>query len=441
MFILRALPYCLFACVMAGANLPLAYSADNEDWNAHFQTTYAWQGKAPFSASYSGPNSLTSRREKSYSFTATAFLGGRPWTGGELYFNPEVAQGVPLSNLTGLGGLTNGEIARTAGPSPTFYVARLFLRQTWGLGGSPETVDADANQLGGSVQPRRVVLSVGKMAIADIFDNNAYSHDPRTQFLNWSLMSAGAYDYAADSRGYTWGAALEYYHDNWAVRAGRFIQPKVPNQLALDQHIFMHYGDQIEVEHGHTLNGQPGKLRVLAFQNRAVMSRFQDALNYAALHGGTPDINAVRYGNQVKYGFGLNLEQQITPDIGVFARANWADGKTETYAFTEIDNSIAAGTVLHGGRWARAQDNLGIAYVQNGLSRQRRAYLAAGGLGFFIGDGALNYRPERILETYYSLGLIKNTTLALDYQYIQNPAYNADRGPVSVGAVRLHAAF
>ena len=457
---LRVLPYAVLACVTALAGVPLAHSADanragtnsadnstdtnsvaDEAWNAHAQTTYVWQGKAPFSAAYSGVNSLSPVREKSYSFTATAFLGLRPWAGGELYFNPEVAQGVPLSNLTGLGGLSNGEIARTAGPTPTAYVARLFLRQTWNLGGTTEPVASDANQLAGSVQPRRVVLSVGKLTIADIFDSNAYSHDPRTQFLNWSLMSAGAYDYAADSRGYTWGAALEVYHDNWAVRAGRFIQPKQPNQMALDPKIFTHYGDQIEIEHSHTLNGQPGKLRLLAFRNRTLMSRFQDALDYAAQHGGTPDINAVRNGNQIKYGFGLNLEQQVSADIGVFARANWADGKTETYAFTEIDNSVSAGVVLQGSQWGRAQDTLGIAAVQNGLSRQRRAYLAAGGLGFFIGDGALNYRPERILETYYSLGLIKNTTLTLDYQYIQNPAYNADRGPVSIGALRLHAAF
>jgi hypothetical protein len=448
---LRALPYTLLVCVTALVGLPLARAADtspatsnnvaDEAWNAHAQTTYVWQGKAPFSAAYSSVNSLSPVREKSYSFTATAFLGLRAWDGGELYFNPEVAQGVPLSNLTGLGGLSNGEIARTAGPTPTFYVARAFLRQTWNLGGTPEPVASDANQLAGSVQPRRVVLSVGKLAVADIFDTNAYSHDPRTQFLNWSLMSAGAYDYAADSRGYSWGAALEWYHDDWVVRGGRFIQPKQPNQLALDPHIFTHYGDQIEVEHSHTLHGQPGKLRLLAFRNRTRMSRFQDALDYAAQHGGTPDINAVRNGEQVKYGFGLNLEQQLSANIGVFARANWADGKTETYAFTEIDNSVAAGAVLQGSLWGRAQDSIGIAAVQNGLSRQRRAYLAAGGLGFFIGDGALNYRPERILETYYSLGLIKGTTLTLDYQYIQNPAYNADRGPVSIGALRLHAAF
>ena len=431
----------LLACAAASIGFPLAHGAEEENWNAKFQTTYIWQGKAPFNAAYSGPNSLTPEREKSYSFTGTAFLGMRPWTGGELYFNPEVAQGVPLSSLTGLGGFTNGEIARTAGPTPTFYVARAFLRQTWGLGGMQDRVDSEANQLAGTTDRRRIVLTIGKLSVTDVFDNNAYSHDPRTQFLNWSLMTAGAYDYAADSRGYSWGAALEYYHDNWAIRAGRFIQPKAPNQLALDQNILSHYGDQIEVEHDHMLAGQSGKVRLLAFRNRTVMSRFQDALDYAAIHGGVPNINNVRYRDQIKYGFDLNLEQQLTPEVGIFGRASWADGKTETYAFTEIDNSLAAGVVVKGTAWGRSVDNMGFALVQNGLSRQRRDYLAAGGISFFIGDGALNYQPEKILETYYSLGAAKSAWITLDYQYIRNPAYNADRGPVSIGAVRLHGTF
>jgi len=432
---------CLLACVAAGTGSSFVHAEEHENWNAKFQATYIWQGKAPFNAAYSGPNSLTPQREKSYSFTGTAFLGMRPWAGGELYFDPEVAQGIPLSNLTGLGGFTNGEMTRTSGPTPTFYVARAFLRQTWELGGARNAVDSAANQLAGTIDSRRIVFTVGKLSVTDIFDNNAYSHDPRTQFLNSSLMTAGAYDYAADSRGYSWGAALEYYYDAWAVRAGRFMQPKLPNQLALDQNIFRHYGDQIEVEHDHTLAGQPGKVRLLAFRNRTVMSRFQDALDYATLHGGVPSINNVRYRDQIKYGFDLNLEQQLFPDVGVFGRASWADGKTETYAFTEIDNSLAAGAVAKGSAWGRARDSIGVAFVQNGLSRQRRNYLAAGGISFFIGDGALHYRPEKILETYYSLGAAKVAWLTLDYQYIRHPAYNADRGPVSIAAVRLHGEF
>ena len=432
------------AAVLIVALLPAlvrAQTPEPESWNARFQATYVWQGKRPFSAAYSGRNSLTVDDEDSYSFTATAALGFRPWKGGQLYVNPEAAQGVPLSGLTGLGGFTNGEIARTAGPTLKLYRARLFLRQTWGMGGEQQVVESDANQLAGVVDQRRWVLTAGNLSVIDIFDDNAYNHDPRTQFLNWSLFTHGAYDFAADARGYSWGVALEWYRDAWAVRAGRFIQPRQPNQQQLDRDIFQHYGDQIELEHAHAIGDQPGKLRVLLFRNRAKMSRFQDALDLAAQTGGTPDINAVRTGEQSKHGFGLNVEQAVSSDIGLFARASWADGRTETYAFTEIDRSLSGGVLIKGSAWKRGQDNVGIAVARNGLSQVRRNYLAAGGFGFFIGDGRLNYRPEAILEVFYNARLAKAAWVTLDWQHILNPAYNADRGPVDVASVRLHTEF
>lgn len=435
------------AAALAAALVPLvgqaqaADAVEAETWNAKFQSTYVWQGKRPLSAAYSGANSLSPDKERSYSFTATAFLGWRPWTGGELYFNPEAAQGVPLSNLTGLGGLTNGEMARTSGPELKFYRARLFLRQTWGLGGEQEAVESGPNQLARMVDKRRLVLTAGNLSVTDIFDANAYSHDPRTQFLNWSVMTHGAYDFAADARGYTWGAALEWNHDDWALRAGRFIQPREPNQQQLDHGIFRHYGDQIELEHAHTLGGRPGTVRLLAFHNRARMSRFQDALNLAARTGGVPDINDVRTGVQGKGGFGVNLEQAATDDVGVFLRASRADGKTETYAFTEIERSLSGGALVKGTAWGRGGDTLGAAFARNGLSGVHRRYLQAGGTGFFIGDGRLNYRPEMIYETFYNVQLAKAAWITLDWQYIRNPAYNADRGPVKVGSVRLHTEF
>ena len=412
-----------------------------EEAGAKFQATYVWQRKSPFAAPYSGPHSLSPDREKSYSLTATAALGTRTWRGGEVYFNPEVAQGVPLSGLTGLGGFTNGEIARTSGPSATFYRARLFARQTWGLGGGGEKLESDANQLAGSVDRRRLVLTAGNLSVLDIFDDNSFSHDPRTQFLNWSLMTHGAYDYAADARGYSWGLALEYLSDDWTLKAGRFIQPKEPNQLALDPRIFRHYGDQIEIERVHAFADRPGKLRFLAFRNVARMARYQDALDLAAQVGGPPDINAVRTVERVKRGIGLNLEQEISPSVGLFGRASWADGQTETYAFTEIDRSLSGGVSVKGGAFGRARDTLGIAYVRNALSTAHRDYLAAGGLGFFLGDGALDYRPENILETYYSLNVVKDFWFSVDFQRISNPGYNADRGPATVISGRLHYGF
>lgn len=429
---------------LCGSLLPvfcLAQTPDLEDWNAKFQMTYVWQDKRQFPAAYSGANSISPDKEKSYSFTATAAFGFRPWAGGEFYFDQEAAQGVPLSDLTGLGGFTNGEIARTAGPTLKFYRARLFLRQTWGLGGGEETVESDANQMAGTVDKRRWVLTAGNLSVLDLFDDNAYGRDPRTQFLNWSLMTHGAYDYAADARGYSWGIALERYHDHWALRVGRFIQPKEPNQLPLDFNISRHYGDQIEVEHAHSIGGQPGKLRLLAFRNRAKMSRFRDALDFAAKNGGAPDINLVRSGEQFKRGFGINLEQALDSDIGLFARGSWADGQTETYAFTEIDRSLSGGVLVKASAWRRGKDTLGVAFARNGLSQAHRDYLAGGGLGFFIGDGQLNYRPEAIFETFYSLNVTKGNWVSFDWQHIRNPAYNADRGPVNVVSIRLHTEF
>ncbi len=432
-----------FAC---SACLPLLASSTwaqdaQEDWGIKFQSTYVGQSKRAFAAAYSGPNSLIPQKEFSYSFTATAALGYRPWPGAEIYLNPELSQGVPLSGLTGLGGFPNGELARTSGPSLTLYRARTFIRQTWGLGGDSEKVESDFNQLAGVRRKQRLELTVGTVSIQDIFDDNVYSHDPRTQFLNWALITHGAYDFAADARGYTTGAALEYFEDDWAVRFGRFAMPKEPNQQALDDRLLKNYGDQLELERGHTFLQQPGKIRLLAFRNVAKMSRYADALSLARFARATPDLNAVRTGQRVKYGVGANIEQAITPDIGIFARAMWADGNTETYAYTEIDRSFSAGSLIKGGSWGRAQDTFGVALAVNGLSAPHQRYLERGGIGFFIGDGALNYRPETIVESFYSINLFKGAWLSADVQYIRNPAYNADRGPVKVGTFRLHAEF
>ncbi len=417
-----------------------AQEVQEEASAAKFQATYVWQRKYPFGAAYSGANSLSSSREKSYSLTATAALGARTWNGGELYFDPEIAQGVPLSRLSGLGGFTNGEIARTSGPDPTLYRARLFARQTWGLGGGRERVDSDANQLAGSVDRRRLALTVGNLSVLDLFDDNTYSHDPRTQFLNWSLMTHGAYDYAADARGYSWGLALEYFHDNWAVRGGRFMMPKQSNGLPLNPRIFASFGDQVELERSHTMGDRPGKLRLLAFRNQADMGGFRDAIVDANATGTTPDLATSRR-KRVKYGFGVNLEQSLSSATGVFARASWNNGEAETFAFTEIDRSISAGLSVKGSEWGRPADSTGLALVRNRLSAAHRDYLAAGGLGFFIGDGALRYRAENIVETYYSTNVAKETWLSADIERIFNPGYNADRGPVTVVSARLHYGF
>jgi hypothetical protein len=432
-------------CLIAALALP-AFAQDApgdtkpEDFNIHLQSTYVRQRKNAFDAPYSGPRSLSPQAEMAYSFSATAAIGLRLWRGAELYFDPEVVQGVPLSGLVGLGGMTNGEQQKTSGPNPTFYRARLFLRQSVGLGGEKVAVESDMNQLAGPQDRRRIVVTAGNLSVTDLFDNNAYAHDPRTQFLNWALTTHGAYDFAADARGYTWGTAVEVFYDDWALRYGRFLQPEESNGLPLDTRFFVHYGDQVEIEHAHRIGERNGKLRFLAFRNRAPMGSFREALDLARAQGGVPDIEATRR-DRTKIGYGVTLEQEVTEQVGVFARASWNDGQEETWAFTEIERSLSLGAAIKGAAWGRERDTVGVALVRNGLSGAHQAYLAAGGYGVFIGDGRLNYRPESIAEAYYSLGVGSHAWVTLDLQHIRNPAYNADRGPVTVASVRLHASY
>jgi hypothetical protein len=416
-------------------------TAPSRWWTAGFQSTYILQRKGGFSAPYTGPNSLTTDSETGYTLTSTVFLGLHPWEGAELFFNPETIQSQSLSHLSGLGGLSNGENQKGGGATPILYRARAFLRQTIALGGELSSADAAPNQFGGQVASRRLVLTAGNFSWGDVFDGNAFAHDSRTQFMNWSLMSYGAADYAADVRGYTVGLALEYYRDEWAFRIGRFAQPIESNGLELDLNILAHYGDTAEIEHAHTLFGQQGKVRVAGFHNFARMGSFRDALRYAAANGGVPDVGNVRR-NQSKYGFGLSVEQNVLPDAGIFARYSYNDGRTETYAFAEIERSLAAGVSVKGRRWHREGDTLGIAWVANSLSDAHRDYLAAGGQGFLIGDGRLDhYRPEQILEAYYSFNAFRGFWVSVDGQRVTNPAYNADRGPVNIIGMRIHVEY
>ncbi|HEY3351787.1 MAG TPA: carbohydrate porin [Polyangia bacterium] len=410
----------------------------DEDWNVNFQSTYVWQKHPGFPAPYDGPHSLVHTAESGYTLTATLMLGYRPWRGAEIFVNPEVIQSIELSHLHGLGGFTNAENQRNGSPVPSIYSARAFVRQTIGLGGASSPVEAGPNQFATQVTRRRLVITAGQLAIPDVFDNNAYAHDGRTQFMNWALFTHAASDFAADARGYTWGLALEYYRDDWAFRWGHFAQPKESNGLALDFELWEHFGENVEIQHDHRLWGRAGKLRLMGFCNYARMGRFDDAVAYASLHGGPPDFAPVRR-NQAKLGFGLGLEQALGRDLGLFGRFSWNDGRTETYAFTEVDQSVSAGLALRGRRWYRPLDTFGVAGVQNGISDGRRAFLAAGGLGPFLGDGQLpRYAPERILEAYYALAALKGLWATGGYQLIGNPGYNAERGPVSVFSVRLH---
>ena len=429
---------------LCGGALAWAQDDSTENVSARYQVTYNGQMHPSFRSEVSGLNSLTAASDRMFTFSATAHWGARVWEGGEIYFNPELAAGVPFAgNLVGLGGFTNGEITRAGGAQPKPYVQRLFVRQTWNQGGGQEKVASDFNQMAGWVDKNRVVLTAGNFSTLDVFDDNAYAKDPRTQFMNWGNWTYAAFDYAADARGFGIGAAVELYRGDWAFRAARMTGPKVPNGLQVDFALAQHYGDQVEIEHAHTLGDQPGKVRVLAWRNRAVLASYSDATAYLQTHQNSnkQTFLDVRTGEKIKYGLGVNLEQAITADVGFFLRAMKSDGRTETYAFTEVDDSLSTGVRLGGQLWGRPHDNVGVAWLRNGLSKDRRAFLEAGGVSFFIGDGQLRYQPEQILETFYSWQVAPGAWLTADLQRIHNPAYNALRGPVNVYALRAHAEF
>ena len=404
----------------------------------HGQTTYIRQHKPAFRALYSGENSLGANRERDYSFTTTVFVGAKV-ADTELYWNPEFVQGLPFSGLHGLGGFTNGENQRGIGTELQGYRARLFGRHTFNIGGTlEEERRSEQNQVKTAYAAERVVVTAGNLSVLDVFDVMDYSRDARTQFMNWASLTYGAWDYAADARGYTWGAAIEYITPKFQARAGRFLVPVESNGLRLDWSFRKRYSDALEVEIPYKLLGKEATARCMLFENLVNAGAYQDALTLGSLSGGVPDVGLVRR-DQKKRGFGMGTQVELSDSVGAYVRAGWNDGKNETFMFTEIDRSVAAGTLIKGTAWSRPGDKLGVASYLNGLSRNHRDYLAAGGLGFFLGDGRLSYGVEKILETFYSLGVGKNVAFSIGYQHIVNPGYNRDRGPANVIGLRIHA--
>jgi high affinity Mn2+ porin len=394
----------------------------------HLQVTSVSQEHAAFHSPYQGPNSLSPGYDEQTSLTFTVFSGFRLWRGGEFYVNPELAGGSGFSQTRGLAGFPNAEIYRVDDPSPKWNLARLYVRQVIGLDEGEREVKDDKNQIAGRIAGRNLVIVAGKFALNDFFDNNTYSHDPRTQFLNWALMDIAAWDYAADTRGYSWGLMLEYNQPAWSVRWASVQVPVRANQMEMDQDIPARRGDNLEFE----LREGRSVLRALAYMNYANMGNYRQAIDRGV------EVTETRRAS-VKYGFGLNLERALTDSLGVFARLGWNDGANETWAFTEVDRSLSAGLNLQGASWARPEDSAGLALIVNGLSVEHRDYLAAGHGGFMLGDGRLNYAPEEIAEAYYLIKVAPGLELTLDAAYARNPGYNADRGPVSIGSFRLHA--
>ena len=410
-----------------------------EAWAIHGQFTYVEQETDSFKAPYAGPNSL-SPGEGRETTDLTLYAGARLWSGAEIWINPEIDQGFGLDNTLGVAGFPSGEAYKVGKNQPYLRLPRLFVRQTLDLAGEREAVAPQANQLGGDRSLDRWVVTVGKFSVVDVFDTNQYAHDPRNDFLNWTAIDAGSFDYAADAWGYTVGAAAERYQGAWTVRAGLFDLSNVPNSVHLEPGLHELQVD-LEVERRHEILGHPGKVMLTAFDSRGRMGLLDEAVQIAQATGNPVDIAASRQLRD-RLGADFNLEQELAPDLGMFARVGKSAGNVEPYEFTDIDRTVAAGLSLKGSRWTRADDTVGLAGIVNGISAARERYLNAGGVGILVGDGQLPHPgPEQILETYYSLGVVAQTHVSLDYQFVKNPAYNRDRGPVSIFAARFHAQF
>jgi len=410
-------------------------------WSTHFQFTGVVQGHPDFSVPYSGLNSLQSRHEQAFSTTATLYIGRRLWRGASIYFNPEMAGGKGISSTLGIAGFPNGETFRIGDPAPTVYVGRLFFRQYIALGKTQyEDVTDDANQVIEKVPVSRLTLNIGKFCMADFFDNNTVSHDPRTDFMNWALMNNGSYDYAANTRGYTLGFVAEWVNPGWAIRFGTALMPVYANGSELDFHYFQTSSETLEFEKNYSIYGRKGTARILGYYNRSKAPNYNEVVQ-EKINGTDTSLDVIygkKYGGQ-KFGLGLNAEQELSHSVTAFIRLGWNDGKTATWAFAEIDNTISGGIRIYGKGWKRPVDNLGIAFLSNGLSSGHRNFLNAGGYGFMIGDGKLpNYTRENIVEVFYQVKLFKAIWGSLDYQFVGHPAYNRDRGLVHVFAARVH---
>ena len=422
---------------------------DSDRVNFHAQSTFVEQAYPSFHSPYQGANSLPGTGEGRETFDLTLFAGLRLWQGAEAWVNPEIDQGFGFANTHGVAGFPSGESYKLGSEYPYGRVQRYFIRQTFNLGGESQKVDPDLNQFAGTQTSDRVVMTVGKFAVTDIFDTNKYANNAKGDFLNWAAINAATFDYAGDGWGYTYGAAAEWYVDRWTVRGGVFDLSVTPAGGALNTFsygldpTFGQFQVVGEVEERHELWGEPGKIKVTGFVSRGRAGQYDAALGLAAATGIDPSL-ALAYSRHYdsRPGVSVNLEQQVSENVGVFARAGWANGGIEPWDFTDVDGTVEAGVSVGGAKWGRPDDTWGLAGVLNQISSAHQAYLNAGGLGILIGDGRLpSASTEKIIETYYNYALTASTKLGFDYQFIADPAYNTQRGPVSFFAARVHWQF
>jgi high affinity Mn2+ porin len=412
-----------------------------ETWNWFYQATSIGDYHGGFYAPYSGPFSLQPNPERDVSLTTTLFFGYRPFANTQIYFDPEVAGGRGFSGVNGVANAPNGELPRVATATPTPYIARLYITQDFGFGTERESFESGENQLAGSRPMTRYSVTIGRFTVTDFFDDNAFSHDPRTQFMGWGVMYNGAWDYPADTRGYTWGWVHEFHTKLWSVRYGSAAEPRVANGLRFDRRILRDRGDMFEGERRWGSAGRAGAVRLLGFLLHTDSGSYAEAIALSQQTGQRPDVAATHEPGRLKYGAGVSADQQIAKDVGVFGRLGWNDGKTESFAFTAIDRLATVGVSVKGARWKRPDDVAASEVTVSGLSAVHAQYLARGGYDFLIGDGALRYGTENIWETYYNAKVYRGFFAGYDLQYVVNPAYNQDRGPVWVHSLRLHLEF
>ncbi len=438
----------LFAFI-ANASFALPNDSIKKDtgsgWTFHFQMTSIYQYHGYFHAPYSGHNSLQDTIEQDMSITSTFFIGRRLWKYAAVYVNPEISGGKGFSGTTGIAGFPNGEIYRVGNPTPAPYFARAYFQQSFALNGSHDPyIPDDVNQVNQFVPDKRITLTAGKLSLGDLYDQNPYSHDPRSQFMNWVLMDNGAWDYPANTRGYTYAFVAQVITPKWYLTLSDALEPLVANGPDMDWNVSKSFGLTLETGYKYKVNDRDGGFSVLLYLNQNRAGNYENAIaDYEAGNTNALHIDSLSaYNGDKKYGIGINWNHPIGKYIGVFMRAGWNDGKTGAWAFTEVDETFTPGISFDGKLWHRKSDTFGAALIFNGLSKQHRDFENVGGYAFIIGDGSLpNYSAEEIFETYYQAVLFEHLYLALDYQYVQNPGYNADRGPVNIGSIRVHVEF
>jgi high affinity Mn2+ porin len=441
----------LFSSIIRAQDVssPVGAKVEGQKWNWHIQNTYIIQGDPGFQAKYSGLNSLNNHGEVRETVSLDLYAGIRLWCAAEVHLDILMWQGFGLSNTVGVEGFPNGEAFKVGTKIPHVTIARLFIRQTIGLGGGQEEVPDDQLTLAGKQDASRITLTIGRFSAKDIFDNSAYANDPRTQFMNWALMANAAWDYPADSLGFDTGITVELNQPKWALRYGFFQMPRFSNSFTAenkfltwppggaDGPFLRAWGMVVEFERRYGINTHRGAIRFLAFLNQAHMGSYQAAIDNPARPANITATEAYR----LKYGFGLNWEQEVITGIGIFSRLGWNDGHNEAWAFTDVNYTVSLGVSVKGKSWRRPDDTFGLAGVVNGISHVNRKFLEAGGTGILDGDGNVSYGSEKIIETYYDFKIWKTIHGAVDYQFVNNPAFNRDRGPVSILGVRLHWEF